>query len=343
MNIKNKNRWLYAALFWIGLYVLWVAVFQSSTLKLTRTAGIQFCYLVFVAVSFYFIVYFIMPRLLKSKKYFLYTGIGLLFIAFTSLLRAEVAVFINTYFYNTPIASINFASLYFNSLLNIFIWTLCLVAGKIIADRIHHERQSLLIEKEKIKNELTFLRAQNNPHFLFNSLNSIYFQIDKSNPAARETLMRLSEILRYQLYECAVEKIPIDKEIDFLKNYIELQKLRLNDNYRIEFTVQHEVSGFLVAPLLIMPLIENAFKYVSHFTDKHNVIKINISMNAHQLTCDIYNTIESITIVKTSNGGIGLKNLERRLELLYPNKHELDYNNNGANYTVHLALDTNEN
>src|SRR5581483_10436483 len=138
-----------------------------------------------------------------------------------------------------------------------------------------------------------------------------------TNEDARSTLMKLSEMLRYQLYECNSESISIDKEVKYLNNYVELQKIRLGSNYSISLSVGNEVKNFNLAPLLILPLVENAFKHISHFSDNMNIINIELSLNGNMFTCNVINTVEaSKENLNREEGGIGLKNLERRLELL---------------------------
>ena len=304
--------------------------------------GIEFCYLVFIGMNYYFNVYITFPRFLNRRKYVQFFLGSILFIAFTSWMRAEVALFISAHISNSPAAYHDFNTLYFNSLLNIFIWTVLLVSGKLALDKISAQRYTETIEKDKLINELNFLRAQNNPHFLFNTLNSIYFQIDKSNPDARESLIKLSEMLRYQLYECNAERISIEKEIAFLKNYIELQKLRLNENYKINLNIGHEAKNFMIAPLLIMPLIENAFKYISHNTESANVINISMDLTNHTFECKISNATETLKENKDGIGGIGIKNLTRRLELLYPNTHVMTISKSDSFYEVTLKININE-
>ena len=319
MPAKGNYRVPLEISFWIGLYILWVLVFQNRTITITRTIGIEFCYMVFIALSYYTTVYYLIPRFLNKNKYLPFFILFFISITIAAFLRAVVSYFITIYLYSLPAP--DFTRLFPNSLLNIFIWTSILVAGKMIIDRIKNQQYLAEVEKERIKNELDFLKAQHNPHFLFNSLNSLYFQIDKANTDARGTLMKLSDMLRYQLYECDVDRINIDKELSYLKSYVELQRLRLGDNYRISFKQEEAVKGFEIAPLLIIPLVENSFKHVSHFTDKPNEISITLEYKEGKFTYVVSNTIEEV--VNNSEGGIGLKNLERRLELLYPAKFEL--------------------
>lgn len=344
MNQRVK-KWLVRDIpIWAGLYILWILVFHNRSITVSRTMGIEFCYLVFIAFNLYITTYLLIPKLLNQKKYFYFILSMLLLIAITSWMRAEVAFYINNHFFHTPIQRAFLGKLYLNSALNIFIWTECLVAGKIIIDKISYQRYTESVEKEKIINELNFLRVQNNPHFLFNSLNSIYFQINKTNKDARASLMRLSEMLRYQLYECGSERISIEKEITFLKNYVELQKLRLNSNYTIRIDIPKNLRNFEIAPLLLMPLIENAFKYVSHFSEKDNEITIALGLEQHIFTCNVRNTTERLATVVSiaEEGGIGLTNLKRRLALLYPDRHELTIENHESYYNVKLTLTLDE-
>ena len=150
--------------------------------------------------------------------------------------------------------------------------------------------------------------------------------------------MRLSEILRYQLYECSSEQVPAHREIIFLRNYIELQRLRLNTNFDVGVSIKESVKDFMIAPLLIMPLVENAFKYVSHFSERSNEIKVYLSFENDTFTCTVSNTIEKMQVQTTENSGIGLKNLRRRLELLYPDRHELTTESREDKFTAKLTL-----
>ncbi len=339
MQAKNNYRVPLEIAFWVGLYIVWVLVFQNRTITITRTIGIEFCYLVFIALNYYFTTNYLIPRFLNKNKYVPFILLFSFSTALAAFLRALVSYYITIYLYSLPAP--DFAKLFPNSLLNIFIWTSVLVAGKMMIDRMKNQRYLEEVEKEKIKNELDFLKAQHNPHFLFNSLNSLYFQIDKANTDARGTLMKLSEMLRYQLYECAADRIPIAKELSYLKSYVELQRQRLDKNYNINFNIDENVRDFEIAPLLIIPLVENSFKHVSHYTNKPNEINITLSYVHNTFICKVNNTTEQAE--QNDNGGIGLKNLERRLELLYPDRFELNVIENNDRFDAILKITKGEN
>jgi two-component system, LytTR family, sensor kinase len=212
------------------------------------------------------------------------------------------------------------------------------------ASALHMSKQWFLqqelirkIELEKVNTELEYLRAQINPHFLFNSINTIYFQIDKQNEAARETLGKFSDMLRYQLYECSGHTIEIEKEVIYLKNYIALQQLRKGENYFVDFTA-NDLTGFNLPPLLLIPFVENAFKHVSTFPDKKNEIRISLLKASDTFKMDVFNTIGEIQGVIPEASGIGMKNVMRRLELLFKDDYKLSVSKTGESYSVILEF-----
>ena len=199
-KIKGKSG--IHLLAWIGLYIFWVMVFQKRAFAFSRTATVEFCYLVFVAANFYLNVCISIPLYLYKKKYVSFSGILLGGIVVAALLRVPLATYLNTHYFLIGKPQPDFWTLFINSLLNIFVWAVCLVSAKLIIDRFSFQKYIDAITKEKERAELDFLNAQFNPHFLFNSINSIYGHIDKRNTTAREMLLTFSDMLRYQLYEC---------------------------------------------------------------------------------------------------------------------------------------------
>lgn len=194
------------------------------------------------------------------------------------------------------------------------------------------------LEVEKLNTELEYLKSQINPHFLFNSLNTIFFQIDKTNLDARNTLTKFSDMLRFQLYECNGHEMALEREIHYLRNYVDLQRLRRDSKYKIEFNTIGDSREFTVAPLLLMPLVENAFKYMSHFPEGNNRVSISIRNDARSMEARIRNTKETRIAERSEVGGIGLKNLRRRLELQYPGMHELEIDDGKTEFEVILRL-----
>ncbi|HLK27530.1 MAG TPA: histidine kinase [Puia sp.] len=215
---------------------------------------------------------------------------------------------------------------------------------KIISNRFQMERELHEIEKEKINTELNFLRSQVNPHFLFNVLNTIYFQIDRSNTQARGSVEKLSEMLRYQLYECTTDKINIQAEVEYIKNYVAMQTLRMENGTDIKLCCDDNLSGFHIAPLLLLPVIENAFKHVSNFRNAaDNKIHLQLKKDEHDFILKATNTYDKSLQTKyiSNSGGLGMQNLKRRLGLLYPNRHLflIDQQENTFSITLKIHYD----
>lgn len=200
------------------------------------------------------------------------------------------------------------------------------------------------LQAAKTKTELEFLKAQINPHFLFNSLNSIYGQIDKKNTDARELLLKFSDLLRYQLYECSGDLIEIEKEVAYLRTYLAVQKPRQDCDTRIELALNGQLSGYKMAPLLFIPFVENAFKYLSRHHGSENYILIELSdsqkggrTEAFHFRCQ--NSIEPNRVRRVfGEKGLGFENVKRRLELTYPRTHHLERRESESSFIVELVI-----
>ena len=330
---------LYHLLFWAAIYLLWVAVFRSYSISLTKTMTIEFCYLIFITADYYAITSFIVPQFLLKKRYVFFVSAIIIVIAFSAWLRALVALQMNLHFFN-PAQITDFATIYLNSIINISVWVLLVTIGKMLIDKIQTQQQVELLEKERVKNELDYLKAQINPHALFNSLNTIYGHIDKTNQVARNILLQFSELLRYQLYDCAAEKVSLEKEMEYVKNYVAFQRLRKDEKLVVSLDIGIIQPGLKIAPLLLVVLIENAFKFASNFSDKENKILIKIFTKDNALHSSFFNTkeLQQACIAKNGNG-IGIANLKRRLELLHPEKYKLTTNIENEFYETNLILD----
>ena len=300
---------------------------------------VEFCYLLFITADYYAVNNFIVPNFLLKKKYVLFIAATLSVIALSAWFRALIAVQMNRHFFGTASAT-DFNTLYFNSLINISLWVLLITIGKMLADRIQTQRQLELLERERVRTELDYLKAQINPHALFNSLNTIYGHIDKSNQLARNILLEFSELLRYQLYDCGAEKVKLGEEMGYIKNYIAFQRLRKDEKLTVHFQMGEINNQLEIAPLLLVVLIENAFKFVSSHSGKENKICIDLQTRNNILYGEFKNTRDlSQTGIASHSKGIGLVNLKRRLELLYKGKYEFTANGDGDIYEAHLKID----
>ncbi|MEO7209603.1 MAG: histidine kinase [Chitinophagaceae bacterium] len=334
-------------------FVMWSLVsfttfitYYDNTLPIIPQLGNALMVNFIATIPFYTTAYVLIPRYLYEKKYWAFclrlaglvigSGVAMMFAVRT------VDQYFNPTLYIIPreSAKLRFA-------LSIFTWTAMIAAFgagglKIMSDSFRLRKRLLEVEKEKISTELNFLRSQINPHFLFNVINLIYFQIDKTNADARASVEKLSEMLRYQLYECTTDKIDIAKELEYIKSYVAIQTLRLESGTDIKIQVDDGMHDFKIAPLLILPIVENAFKHISnHRNAQENMIHINLSKEADKFFyIQVINTYDSSThtnhVVKS--GGLGVQNLTRRLELLYPDKFKLEVDKNGHIFETTLKL-----
>lgn len=337
MFLKN-NKVIYHLTFWLLAYLFWIFIFRNGTLVLTHALTIQFCYLIFIAGNYYYNSLFTVPALLNRKRYPAFGFCFLVGILAGALLRVPVSFMVSKYLFKVSTDHFNALGVFFDSFVNILFWVVLILVAKLIAEKISSQRYIEQIEKEKADNELNFLRAQFNPHFLFNSINSIYAHIDKSNKPAREMLLVFSEMLRYQLYECNVEQIELDREINYIRNYISLQKGRIDERINVSFCAG-EISGNIkVAPLIFITFIENAFKYVGFNECRENTIDIKLSFADGNLQFKIFNTRDTFINHSEKSSGLGIANVKRRLELLYPERHILKITEQENEYRVELTL-----
>jgi len=198
--------------------------------------------------------------------------------------------------------------------------------------------QSLLLEQIKnkqLETELDYLKAQYHPHFLFNALNTVYFQIDEKNTAAKETVEILSELLRYQLYDVS-KVVTIDQELDFINNYIRFQQLRVSKRLQMDIQVDPSLKDMQIHPLLFQPLLENAFKYVGG----EYLLHIDIRRENDAIRFSVENSVsELLSTSQNKSKGIGIENLKRRLALLYPDKHKLTIERKEKSFFAELVVE----
>jgi LytS/YehU family sensor histidine kinase len=206
------------------------------------------------------------------------------------------------------------------------------------------EQRNKLLEKERLEAELNYLKSQINPHFLFNALNSIYVLMKEDVKQAEDTLLKFSALLRYQIYDCSHDKTTLKSELEFLKNYVALENIRNGENRLVNFIVPEIINHQIIAPFVLIPFIENAFKHISSHTNSTNKIEIVISENKNILVLDVKNSFDEVVQSTHENHiGIGLQNIKRRLELLYPKKYWLTIAKEEQLFCVNLKLELDEN
>lgn len=212
-----------------------------------------------------------------------------------------------------------------------------------VRDWVAHVGAIERLKSEKLQTELDFLKVQIDPHFLFNTLNSIYaLALEENSPATADSIVKLSALMRYNLHDSNREFISIEKEIDYIEKFVALQMLRLSDNNRVELLIEtgdDSLAQTQIAPLILIPFVENAFKY-GISPSRPTSIRIQLTVNAEWMELKTENDIVEPPSGTTRNG-LGLRNVQNRLELLYPRRFTLDFRQAEGRYYIHLAIKLN--
>jgi two-component system LytT family sensor kinase len=299
-------------------------------------------------IAFYYLnTHLFIPRLLDNKKFVFYTLLILGLLIFYGFFPRIFHYFFGSFQPPNPVAGGHPAGKPRNfpqPLLapgNIAIFMLVFVFStglRVINQWLLSEQKNKEIANEKLKAELSFLKAQINPHFLFNTLNNIYALASDRSESTAPAVMKLSNIMRYVLTEAGNDMVPLEKEIQFTRHYIELQKMRLTDRSSIDFTVKGDPLGKQIAPLLFLPFVENAFKY-GISTRELSPITILLEIKEDSVYFSVSNHKHINTSLKiTNNTGIGINNTRRRLDLLYNDRYELTIDDQPAAFAVHLNI-----
>jgi two-component system LytT family sensor kinase len=324
-NIQRffSQRIVYHTLAWVT-YLLVFSLFQSSA----GTGSYRFFFtnelvkIVFYAAGVYFNILYLIPNYLSNKKFLIYCA---LLVLTTIILTPLQVLFLFLKAAEFPDYQLTLKE----SQPWLFILTFLVVSFstifKIISDWARHQRDRKELQTESMQSELRFLRSQINPHFLFNTLNNLYALTLKKSDKAPEIVLKLSEMMRYMLYECNERRVFLSKEVSYIRNYLDLERLRQGRNMDISFEVNGNVSNQKIAPLMFIPFLENSFKHgaSNHLSDGFVHIKLDLEDNKVHLF--IENSKPEIPVRHSGkkSGGIGLVNVKRRLKLLYPEQYRL--------------------
>jgi len=288
------------------------------------------------AVAVYVNLLILIPRFLMKQKYAQYAASLMLTLACIVPLHSAIEYY-NFYNMEDLKGQVRFAKLGFLSLINIS-FMLALTTGlKLGMEWFNQQQRNQELEKERLQSELKFLKSQINPHFLFNTLNNLYALSLSKSDKAPEMILKLSEMMRYLMYESNEKMVTLADEIRCMRNYIELERIRQDEKNKINMEINCAENGKMIAPLLLIPFLENSFKHGMNSSMEAGWITIRLTEQEDALLFEIENSKPGGA--KQSDGnGIGLKNVKRRLELIYPQKHELAISDNAATYKTQLKI-----
>lgn len=337
-----ESNLIYHLVFWLVFYFFLVAISQRSH-SLATGMLINLISISFYSIAVYVNLLFLFPKYLASQKYSHYIILLCLLILVIVPLESIAMYFC------IPHDHITLQSYVTNHINSIFILTFFVASSssiyKIINDWFTHQREKVDLQAQTLRSELKYLKSQVNPHFLFNTLNSLYALTLKKSDLAPEIVLRLSEMMRYMLYECNEKEVPLEKEVNYIKNYLELEKLRHGDKFEIDFNLEGATSGLRIAPLMFMPFIENSFKHGLNSQIQAGYVHILIHIQNEQILMKVDNSNPPTMPATKSkrSGGVGLANIKRRLKLIYPSHHDLDIQKTPNSYHVKLNIDLSHN
>lgn len=334
--LNQKYRWLFHIIFWLIVFSVDISTLTETEIKSEIKYTIVILFLEMIVV--YFNIYFLFSRFLVKGKIYRYL--------FFTLLTIIIYISVNHLLFfeesTTKIIDDNTSHAHittFTSSLIAFSFRMFSIIGTAVGikffKRYFIEQKKLnAIKQDSLENELLYLKNQINPHFLFNSLNNIYVLSKKNLSTTSDSILLLSDLLRYQLYDCTKNKVLLSNEIKYLRNFLRLEELRKSNN-KISLQIEGQTKQTLVAPFLFMPFVENAIKYSTQ--TEHPIIEIKFVLKDSFINFNIENNKIDTNIVK-ENSGIGLKNVKRRLDLLYPNLHELTITETKHHFKLSLKL-----
>ena len=346
--IRFRNqRILWQVLLWWGSWVL-ISFLLSNGYDnphrfAMRAAHLFIGFFIVVAVN----IKYLLPHFYLTKRHVLFVILGLALLGVTALLLYAEFLPLAEWFdprprkprISGPRGRRATGILWIGRLTPLIIAFLGSTVTEIARYANRKEKEAIQSEKEKLETELKFLKSQVNPHFLFNALNNIYSLAVLRDPQTPESVMQLSEILRYMVYDSNEEKVPLKNEIQYIQNYVDLKRLKDSRGMDLEIDMDSSAENLMVAPLLFIPFVENAFKHSKIENLKKGFIKINMQVRDNLIDFSVVNSLPEEEFTKDEVGGIGLDNVLKRLDLLYPgDKHTLNIQRTHDQYKVHLKV-----
>jgi len=343
--MKNKGAIILHSIFWgIILLMTAIAVYNERDTITLREIVVGFGIYGIINISLYYInVLILIPNLIKKlQRAWLYVAVLFALLIVVVVIKFGLAVMYPDIIleYTRTGEKVKRTIQYDTYLIKTFFMSgFMIVIGtllKFAADWFSNDRIQRNLESEKKDMELQFLKSQLNPHFLFNSLNNIYSLAYQKSEKTADAILKLSEIMRYMIYESNDSWVDLSKEVEYVTSFVELQKLRFKDGAAVNITINGEIDGQKIVPLILISFVENAFKH-GVANDSEDPIKINIIANQKILHFSVSNKKNKTN--KDAMGGVGLNNVERRLQLLYPDRYKLNIVNSATHYTTELMLD----
>ena len=336
---KHKIFWQ-ILLWWGGWFIMMLALnFDNFTMKrLFYSASSLPGIIIIVFVN----IRFLLPQLYFQKKHLYYALASAFLIMITVLLLYHEVFPWSEWFSPQSSAKVERGARptrWVPRLVPLLIAYLGTTLVEITRYANRKEKEAIRLDKEKLETELKFLKSQVNPHFLFNALNNIYSLSVTQAPQTPETVMQLSEILRYMVYDSNEPKVPLEKEIKYIQNFIDLKLLKDSRGMDVQLDIPSAAPNLMIPPLLFIPFVENAFKHSKIEDLNEGFVSVKLSVEGNQIVFNVINSLPTQKFTKDKQGGVGLDNIKKRLKLLYPADHfELDIKQDEKQYESTLKL-----
>lgn len=336
MKKLNYNRFLRHAGFWTSFILLFLVIYGPVLDNYPWLFLSSLVMLPFIMLVVYTINYVLLPIFLKQEKYFL---LGILIVLILLIVPPIPRILVM----QLEGEEINFSNFLDYNLLPFYfetgLITFIAFSIKLFKERNREQKEKNQLEKQKLQAELSALKGQLNAHFLFNTLNNLYGLAKKKSEHAPSGILMLSEMLHFVLYDCTHEAYPLQKELDFINNYIELEKLRYGERLEIQKEEDLQNGNTEIAPLLLFPFVENSFKHGASKKKDQVWIKISVRADPQGLRFEVENNkFAEPPGNPKSAGGLGLANVQKRLEILYPQRHTLDIRSDDSTFYVRLQI-----
>ena len=335
---------LHHVILWTAYFFFWVYVLRPGKFEHEYYVNSTVFVLLHAIVS-YFNIYFLFPVFLQKRYYLKYLVAISLTISLATFFSSGIFSVLGTIpsEYKNDLVSIHYL---LTTSMSIVYTTAITMSLKLVKHWYEKERLTKELEKINTETELKFLKAQINPHFLFNSLNSVYSLALQKSDLAPDLILKLSDILRYILYETSEKKVSLTQEIKYLKSYLELEKVRHGSRMELSMEIEGETDSREIAPMLLIPFVENSFKHGLGKDKANGYVKVELLTKGENLYFSIANSKPAkgteVSQEEDYKGGIGLKNVKKRLNLLYPKKYKLTLNEFEKEYIVKLDINLKE-
>jgi len=342
LNILNsKNRIFIHLAYWVCMILVFTFFWG------TRYNNYWVCFyneLAFLPVKIlvvYFGLYYLLPQLLLKGKYLIFLIVSLLTLACGGILQRVIAYYSSVPFLGLLAPGSNFfdTTEILHQIININSVMIIPFVIRLYSYSLEKENRILILSQEKTRAELQLLRNQIQPHFLFNVLNGLYAMALKQSDKTPEMILKLSDLMRYVLQESTADRVPLEKELNYIRNYIDLEKLRYGKHFSVDLQIKGDIRGCSIAPLLMLPFVENAFKHSATNDVKGAWIAVELTIINNELKLEVANSFDP-DMAKTDHvsSGIGIQNVRHRLDIIYPGRYSFTTDTTTNSYTSSLII-----